>query len=190
MVILASRSFNVVNVYAPNTVSERKTVFENLHNYFISQGDLIVARDFNCVGNVLDRLHFANSSLPDKKHLHTLLSDFSLIDIWHKKNRRGTSFTWSNADYSQASRLDRFLISSGLFKSVFPNKVLPCTFSDHDFVDLNLSLNGFSNKRGSVWKLNSALLSDVNFRHFISSVIDMKRAELLILILLGLGGII
>ena len=76
MVILASRSFNVVNVYAPNTVSERKTFFENLHNYFISQGDLIVARDFNCVDNVLDRLHFADSSLPDKKHLHTLLSDF------------------------------------------------------------------------------------------------------------------
>ena len=80
-----SRSFNVVNVYAPHTVSERKTFFENLHN-FISQGDLIVAGDFNCVDNVLDRLHFADSSLPDKKHLHTLLSDFSLIDIWRKKN--------------------------------------------------------------------------------------------------------
>ena len=86
LVILASRSFNVVNVYAPNTVSKRKTFFENLHNYFISQGDLIVASDFNCVDNVLDRLHFADSSSPDKKHLHALLSDFSLIDFWRKKN--------------------------------------------------------------------------------------------------------
>ena len=101
-----------------------------------------------------------------------------MIDIWHKKNRRGTSFTWSNADYSQASRLDRFLISSGLFKSVSSNKVLPCTFSDHDFVDLNLSLNSFSNKRASVWKLNSALLSDVNFRRFISSVIDNEKGRI------------
>ena len=105
LVILASRSFNVVSVYAPNTVSDRKPFFENLHNYFISQGDLIVAGDFNCVDNVLDRLHFVDSSLPDKKHLHALLSDFSLIDFWRKKKPRGTSFTWSNADYSQGSRL-------------------------------------------------------------------------------------
>ena len=178
LVILPSRSFNVVNVYAPNTVSERKTFFENLHNYFLSQGDLIVAGDFNCVDNVLDRLHFADSSLPDKKHLHALLSDFSLIDIWRKNNPRGTSFTWSNADYSQASRLDRLFISSGLCKSVSSNKVLPCAFSDHDFVDINLSLDGFSNKRGGVWKFNSALLSDVNFRRFISSVIDCEKGRI------------
>ena len=114
---------------------------------------------------MFDRLHFADSSLPDKKYLHALLSDSSLIDIWRKKNPRGTSFTWSNADYSQASRLDRFLISSGLFKSVSSNKVLPCALSDHDFVDL-------------IWKFNSALMSDVNFRRFISSVIDYEKGRI------------
>ena len=66
LVILASRSFNIVNVYAPNTVPKCKTFFGNLHNYFLSQGDLIVAGDLNRVDNALDRLHFANSSLPDK----------------------------------------------------------------------------------------------------------------------------
>jgi len=101
-----------------------------------------------------------------------------LSDIWRKRNPRGTSFTWSNADYSQASRLDRFLTSSGLFKSVSSNKGLPCSFSDHDFVDLNLSLNDFSNKRGGVWKFNLTLLSDVNFRHFISSVIDYEKGRI------------
>jgi len=43
LVILASGSFNVVNLYAPNTVPECKIFLGNLHNYFIYQGDLIVA---------------------------------------------------------------------------------------------------------------------------------------------------
>jgi len=56
LVLSESNRFNIVNVYAPNTVYECKTFFENLHNYFISQGDLIVAGDLNCVDNVLDQI--------------------------------------------------------------------------------------------------------------------------------------
>ena len=67
---------------------------------------------------MLDRLPFADTSLPDKKHFHALLSDFSLVDVWRKNNPQGSSFTWSNADYSQASRLDCFLISNGLLKCI------------------------------------------------------------------------
>ena len=39
-------SLNVVNIYAPNTVSERKTFFERLHGYFIANGSRVIAGDF------------------------------------------------------------------------------------------------------------------------------------------------
>ena len=69
LVLLGPLSFNVVNIYAPNTVSERKTFFERLHDYFISNGLRIIAGDFNCIDNVLDRLRSSNTSLPDKRCL-------------------------------------------------------------------------------------------------------------------------
>ena len=74
-----------------------------------------------------------------------------------------------------ASHLDRFFISHCLFKHVCSNKVLPCAFSDHDFVDFDLSLDDFSNKRGSVWRLNTALFGDADFRRELSSVINCRK---------------
>ena len=46
LVLLGSMSLNVVNIYAPNTVSERKTFIECLHDYFISNGSRVIAADF------------------------------------------------------------------------------------------------------------------------------------------------
>ena len=178
LVLLGPLSFNVVNIYAPNIVSERKTFFERLHDFFISNGSRIIAGDFNCINNVLDRVRSSNTLLPDKKCLTAFLSDFSLVDVWRKLNPRGVSFTWSNSDHSQASRIDRFLISRCLFKHVRSNKVLPCAFSDHDFVDFELSLDGFSNNRGGVWRLNTVLLADADFRREVSSVINRQKSRI------------
>lgn len=53
--VFNSSKLNVVNIYAPNLVSDRKTLFERLHNYFLFQGDYVIAGDFNCV----DRINFS-----------------------------------------------------------------------------------------------------------------------------------
>jgi len=34
---------NLINIYAPNLVSERKTFFEQIHDYCLSQGDYLIA---------------------------------------------------------------------------------------------------------------------------------------------------
>lgn len=54
LISFGSVLFNLVNVYAPNKGSERKTFFEQLHTFFISQGDYIIGGDFNCVDSVLE----------------------------------------------------------------------------------------------------------------------------------------
>ena len=100
LVLLGPISFNIVNIYAPNTLSERKTFFERLHDHFIPNGSRVIAGDFNCIDNKLDRLHSANTVLPDKRCFSAFLSHFCLVDVWRKLNPRGVSFTWSNSDYS------------------------------------------------------------------------------------------
>ena len=71
-----------------------------------------------------------------------------------------------------------FSVSRCLFKHVRSNKVLPCAFSDHDFVDFELSLDGFLNKRGGVWRLNTVLLADADFRREVSSVINRQKSRI------------
>ena len=158
-----SCKFNLVNIYAPNTVAGRRVFFQNLHQCFLCPCR-IIAGDFNCVDNKLDRLRVSNDSLPDKSNFRRLLSDCSLIDVWRKQHPRGISYTWANADYSQASRLDRFLVSGSLERCIDCPKVSPCSFSDHDFVALNFSPDDCPRTRSGVWKFNSSLLNDATFK--------------------------
>ena len=93
-------------------MSDRKLFFNGLHTFLLSPGDLILGGDFNCVDSELDRLHIKSDFSADKRCLSALKSDFCLVDIFRKRNPKAISFTWSNKDFSQASRLDRFFISS------------------------------------------------------------------------------
>ena len=140
--------FNVVNIYSPNAASERKIFFCDLHSYFLSQGLLIIGGDFNCIDNVLDKLNCSTVPTADKASLVTLMSDFSLVDVWRKQNPRVISFTWSNSDRTQASRIDRFFVAKSSFNRVSSCQILPCLLSDHDFIKLELSLEGIV-KRGA-----------------------------------------
>lgn len=161
LIKFGSLNFNLVNIYAPNNLSERKVFFERLHDYFISQGDLILGGDFNCVDNALDKFHSNEVPSSDKNCLCSLKSDFSLVDVWRKQNPRGVSLTWSNSNHTQASRIDCFFISKSPFQSIRSNKVLPCVFSDHDFITLELNPDGSSDRRSNIWKFNCSLLSDL-----------------------------
>ena len=83
------------------------------------------------------------------KSFQAFVSDLSLVDVWRKNNPRGNSYTCSNS--SQASRLDRFLVSRNLLKLVSLNKTFPCSFSDHDFVFLELDLAGLCAFKSGIW---------------------------------------
>ena len=169
---------NLVNIYSPNTISDRKSFFSCLHNYFLPQGDLVIGGDFNCVDNVLDKLNCSAILLSDQKLLRSLCADFSLTDIWRKNNPRKVTFTWSNKDHTQASRIDRFLVSKGL-TLVTKCNILPCVYdlSDHDFVKIELTTNP-SNHGPGIWKFNSSLLSDVEFKNIMSKSINNFKLKI------------
>ena len=117
--------------------------------------------------------------------LSALESDFSLVDIFRKRNPKAISFTWSNKDFSQASRLDRFFISSSLLQSVRGNKCFPCPLSDHDFVDLFLSPVNVSIHGSGVWKFNCSLLSDDDFISTMTSLITAEKEKIPVFTSLG-----
>lgn len=177
LIKFGSLHLNLVNIYAPNNVSDRKVFFEHLHDYFISQGDLILGGDFNCVDNALDKFHSNEVPSSDKNCFCSLRSDFSLVDVWRKPNPRGVSFTLSNSNHTQASRLDRFLFSKSLLQWICSNKVSPCVFSDHNFINLEINLDGSSNRTSSISKFNCSLLSDPNFIILTTGILEKQKLE-------------
>ena len=166
---------NLVNIYAPNVLSDRNSFFSSLHNFFFSQGLLLLGGDFNCIDNVLDKLNCTTVPSGDKTSLCSLKSDFSLVDVWRKRNPRKVSFTWFNSDHTQASRIDRFLLAKSLVSNVSFCEILPCVLSDHDFVKLDFSLDNLTKRGPGVWRFNNSLLSDPDFKNLVSSAIaDFK----------------
>ena len=180
-----SFNFNVISLYAPNTVSDRKLFFDRRHTFFLSQGALILGGGFNYIDSNLDRLNIKSYFNADKRSLAALKSDFCLVDVFRKLNPKAISFTWSNKDFSQASHLGRFLISSSLLQSVRDNKCFPCPLSDHDFVDFLVAPANTPPHGNGVWKFNRDLLSDKNFVKTMTSLINSEKNDIPLFASLG-----
>ena len=86
----------------------------------------------------------------------------------------GEQFTWFSADLTIASRLDSFLIRKSSYHLTISCDIFPCTYSDHDFVILNLDFRDRINRGPGVWKFNNSLLNDVLFRSEIVQLIEQS----------------
>ena len=84
-----------------------KSFFLNLHSFFLS-GSLVVGGDFNCFEYRFDKLNAQNDNFAGKNELKSFRTDFRLCDVWRKLHPKEKQFTWFNANFSVASRLDKF----------------------------------------------------------------------------------
>lgn len=77
---------NLISIYAPNTLRERKLFFQNLHEFFFTGSELIIGGDFNCIDSQKDKYggNF-DTGFVGKQEISKLKSDFYLTDIWWKK---------------------------------------------------------------------------------------------------------
>ena len=124
---------NLVNIYAPTNLAERKIFFDSLHEFFIPSDAIIIGGDFNCYDNVLDKF---GGNISIHKEYESLKNDFALVDVWRNLHPGSREFTWFNSSFSSGSRLDKFLVSRELLSPVVECNISPRPISDHDFVSL------------------------------------------------------
>ena len=86
-----------------------------------------------------------------------------LIDAWRKLHPRSREYSWFNSDFTLASRLDKFFISSKMLSSIRSCEISPCCFSDHDYVTLCLEFDQAQVRGPGLWKFNASLLQDNEF---------------------------
>ena len=164
--------FNIVNIYAPNIPTCRKTFFANLHTFIFSGAQLCIAGDYNCVVNNLDKQGGnINNGFEGKDEIFTLMKDFHLVDFWRLKNPGARMYSWYSSDLSVACRLDRFLISKTSISLARSCEYSVCPLSDHDCVTLKFSL--FSLRHKSLWKFDNAILKDASFREQLNELLSI-----------------
>ena len=180
-----SFKFNIVCLYAPNTVTYRKLFFNRLHTFFLSPGDLILGGDFNCIDSELDLLHIKSDVSADKRCL-SALSPISVLLIYFVRGIQKRSLLPGLIKiFPKLLASIAFFISSPLLQSVRGNKCFPSPLSDHDFVDLFLSPVNVSFHGSGVWKFNSPLLSDDDFISTMTSLITAEKEKIPVFTSLG-----
>ena len=116
---------NLVNIYAPTNLVERKLFSDSLHEFFIPSAAIIIGGDFNCYDNVLDKF---GGNISIHKEYESLKNDFALVDVWRNLHPGSREFTWFNSSFSSGSRLDKFLVSRELLSPVVECNISPRQF--------------------------------------------------------------
>nr|GEX85975.1 RNA-directed DNA polymerase, eukaryota [Tanacetum cinerariifolium] len=118
-----------VAIYAPQQASCKRVLWEYVSTLIGRwNGETIILGDFNEVRSIDERRGscFNPSSARVFNHF---ISSSGLVDV----KLEGYTFTWSHPSGSKMSKLDRFLVSEGIF-SIFPSITALCLdrhLSDH-----------------------------------------------------------
>ncbi|KAJ0694981.1 putative RNA-directed DNA polymerase [Helianthus annuus] len=135
---------NVVNVYAPQSVSAKKDVWSEL-SLFLEDlpGMWVVGGDFNAVRDPSERRNsrFNNACA-------TNFNSFIFNSGLREFDLKGSRFTCVRGNGRKLSKIDRFLVCSEFFDR-WPNttfRALPVRFSDHGPILLITQMKNFGAK--------------------------------------------
>ena len=88
LIRIGGDDINFVNIYAPTNLTDLKSFYESLHEFFIPASARVIGGDFNCYENALDKFG-GNTSIG--RECSSLKSDFDLVDAWRKLHPRARS---------------------------------------------------------------------------------------------------
>ena len=150
----------LVNLYAPN--SDSPDFYEMVTSIVdkCAVNEVIMGGDYNLVlDKELDSKNRKTNNDKAAKVVIDFMSSFGLVDPWRIYNPECKRYTCYKRRTRTYARLDYILITPGLLQDVNEVDIHPCTISDHNMVDIALSLDHV--KRGpGLWRLNTRLLLD------------------------------
>lgn len=164
----------LANVYASNF--DDIAFFDRFFSLLpdLSTHSLILGGDFNCwLDLVLDR----SSSNPatvrkSTSHIQSFLSEYGVSDIWRFLHPSTREYTYFSNVHHNYTRIDYFFIDNKLIPHIRSCEFQSIVISDHAPLVLGLSLPG-SGERRRLWRLNTALLSDVVFVTWLSMQLSL-----------------
>jgi exonuclease III len=161
--------YGLINGYAPTSdkLAEQliwlKSITDILDN--LSDTNIIFGGDINDGLTFLDKFNLRKSWTPSEYVLgwKEACSEHQLVDIWRILNPTAHKHTWKQGTTKKnlrRSRLDFWLINTGLMYGVDSVSIEPGFMSDHSVIVLNFFKPEEINQGPSFWKFNVSLLRD------------------------------
>ena len=162
-------TYSLINGYAPTAdkLEEQMVWLESIVEILEELGDtrIIFGGDINDGLTNLDKF---NGREEWKESRYVLgwkeaCQEYQLVDIWRILNPLTHKYTWKQGTCKKnlrRSRLDFWLISSGVMYSVNNTAIVPGYGSDHSLITLSLYKQDNVKQGPSFWKFNNSLLRD------------------------------
>lgn len=137
-------------------------------------GDLNTKLTPNNTATDQDSASSASNGANYRSLICSIMTDYSLMDVWHSKNPKSTRGSFQRGSYS--ARLDYLLIPQHLQNPETKVDILPYHLSDHSLIILEVGL--LSNQRGpGHWKFDNNLLHDPAFQDKLLDRIRLAMEE-------------
>ena len=168
-------------VYGPN--SDSPDFFQNLwlklNNFGIN--NILVGGDFNvAIDPHKDTLNYQSVRAPRaRREIVDALSFGGFCDPFRKIHKDKIDFTWSRVGGNQSARLDYFLTTNHMYRSIVECKSLPSFRSDHKPITISFDFKRVKKGRG-FWKFDNSLLLDKDFESLARKEIRLTCAKYLV----------
>ena len=144
---LYGQKLMLVNIYAPNTVTEQKIFYsklrEHLQKEVKNEHNIVIGGDCNLIMNpTKDK----QGGRPDKHQgpreiLNDILEDHNLIDSWRAKNRFKQAYTFELPGTTIKTRLDMWFTPVEWLQMTKKCNIVPGIRTDHKAVEMTIQGN-------------------------------------------------
>uniref|UniRef100_A0A8C0PIJ2 RNA-directed DNA polymerase n=1 Tax=Canis lupus familiaris TaxID=9615 RepID=A0A8C0PIJ2_CANLF len=169
---IQQEDLTILNIYAPN-VGAAKYINQLLTKVkkYLDNNTLILG-DFNLALSILDRSSKHNIS-KETRALNDTLDQMDFTDIYRTLHPNSTEYTFFSSAHGTFSRIDHILGHKSGLNRYQRIGIVPCIFSDHNALKLELNDNKKFGRTSNTWRLRTILLKDKRVNQEIKE--ELKR---------------
>ena len=132
----------------------------------------LILGDFNLALSILDRSSKHNIS-KETRALNDTLDQMDFTDIYRTLHPNSTEYTFFSSAHGTFSRIDHILGHKSSLNQYQKIGIVPCIFSDHNALKLELNHNKKFGRTSNTWRLRTILLKDERVNQEIKE--ELKR---------------
>ena len=146
----------IISVYAPNSVSPKyiKQLITNLSNLI---DDMVIAGDFNTPLTTMDRSPRQKIN-KETMALNDTLDQMDLTDIFRTFHPKAAEYTFFSSAHGTFFKIDHILGQKVALNKCKKIDFIPCTFSDHNAMKIEINHRKKFGKPANAWRLKNILL--------------------------------
>ena len=169
---IQQEDLTLLNIYAPNVGAAKyiNQLITKVKKYL--DNNTLIFGDFNLALSILDRSSKRNIS-KETRALNDTLDQMDFTDIYRTLHPNSTEYTFFSSAHGTFSRIDHILGHKSGLNRYQKIGIVPCIFSDHNALKLELNHNKKFGRTSNTWRLRTILLKDERVNQEIKE--ELKR---------------